>query len=271
MASSTCCASSAPNRWKSSCCAAGRLPLPPYIQRARAWTTTSATRPCSRANWARWRHPPPACTSTMPCWRRCAHAASSSATVTLHVGAGTFQPMRAEHHDQHVMHSEWLNVGAELVRADRRNPGPRQTRDRGRHHRGAGAGSELARWCGAAVRGRNPVVHLPGASHPLGRRHADQLPPARIHLLMLVCAFAGKERVLAAYRHAVARATASSATAMRCWCFRKRTPWHEPDAFRLAGKRWQCPSRASHLPARSGNAHLHAGTGYRRGRSFPRG
>ncbi|MBP7370512.1 MAG: tRNA preQ1(34) S-adenosylmethionine ribosyltransferase-isomerase QueA, partial [Arenimonas sp.] len=34
--------------------------------------------------------------------------------VTLHVGAGTFQPMRADHVKDHVMHSEWLNVGAEL-------------------------------------------------------------------------------------------------------------------------------------------------------------
>src|SRR5690348_1994576 len=36
-------------------------------------------------------------------------------TVTLHVGAGTFQPIRADDVRHHVMHREWLNVGAELV------------------------------------------------------------------------------------------------------------------------------------------------------------
>src|SRR5690606_41543624 len=35
--------------------------------------------------------------------------------VTLHVGAGTFQPVRVDDLDQHRMHSEWLNVGARLV------------------------------------------------------------------------------------------------------------------------------------------------------------
>src|SRR6185312_10691054 len=35
--------------------------------------------------------------------------------VTLHVGAGTFQPVREEEIEDHEMHREWLNVGAELV------------------------------------------------------------------------------------------------------------------------------------------------------------
>ncbi|KAG1322350.1 hypothetical protein G6F63_013417 [Rhizopus arrhizus] len=40
--------------------------------------------------------------------------------VTLHVGAGTFQPVRADDLKDHVMHREWLNVGAELVQQVRR-------------------------------------------------------------------------------------------------------------------------------------------------------
>ncbi|MCZ7009819.1 S-adenosylmethionine:tRNA ribosyltransferase-isomerase, partial [Salmonella enterica] len=40
--------------------------------------------------------------------------------VTLHVGAGTFQPVRVEDVREHRMHSEWLNVGAELVEQVRR-------------------------------------------------------------------------------------------------------------------------------------------------------
>jgi len=45
--------------------------------------------------------------------------------VTLHVGAGTFQPVRSEQIENHVMHREWLNVGAGLIEKIRR------TRERG--------------------------------------------------------------------------------------------------------------------------------------------
>ena len=43
-----------------------------------------------------------------------------SGHVTLHVGAGTFQPVRVDDLDEHRMHSEWLNVGAALVEQVRR-------------------------------------------------------------------------------------------------------------------------------------------------------
>lgn len=57
---------------------AGRLPLPPYIRREPGWKTASATRPCSRAKWARWPPPLPGCISTRRCWRACASAGWSS-------------------------------------------------------------------------------------------------------------------------------------------------------------------------------------------------
>src|SRR5690625_6132253 len=56
------------------------------------------------------------------CYRRVQHALPtrrSSDLVTLHVGAGTFQPMRAERVEDHHMHREWLNVGAGLEKIQR--------------------------------------------------------------------------------------------------------------------------------------------------------
>lgn len=60
--------------------------------------------------------------------------------VTLHVGAGTFQPVRVDDVRDHHMHSEWLNVGRRAGRAGPRDARPRRPGDRGRHDGGAGAG-----------------------------------------------------------------------------------------------------------------------------------
>jgi len=124
--------------------------------------------------------------------------------VTLHVGAGTFQPMRSEHVHEHTMHSEWLNVGAELVERIR------ATRARG--GRVIAVGTTVVRALETAMldgelrryAGETTIFLFPG--RPV--RSVDglftnfHLPEST--LLMLVCAYAGHERVLAAYRHAVA-------------------------------------------------------------------
>ncbi len=71
--------------------------------------------------------------------------------MSLHVGAGTFQPVRADDLKDHVMHREWLNVGAELVQQVRRTR-RRRLGDRRRHHCGTRAGKRDARWRAAVCR-----------------------------------------------------------------------------------------------------------------------
>lgn len=123
--------------------------------------------------------------------------------VTLHVGAGTFQPMRVESVHEHTMHSEWLNVGAELCER------MRATRAAGR--RVVAVGTTVVRALESAMRdgevkpfaGETRIFIFPGYRI----RSVDALV-TNFHLpestlLMLVSAFAGRERVLAAYRHAV--------------------------------------------------------------------
>ena len=124
------------------------------------------------------------------------------ATVTLHVGAGTFQPLRAEELDGQVLHAEWYAVPAETMAAIGRT-------------RAAGArviavGTTVARALESMVatgvdRGDTRLFIRPGfAFHAIdGLITNFHLPGST--LLMLVAAFAGRDAVLAAYAHAVAQ------------------------------------------------------------------
>ncbi|MBW3551592.1 MAG: S-adenosylmethionine:tRNA ribosyltransferase-isomerase [Proteobacteria bacterium] len=94
---------------------AGQLPLPPYIQRqpgaddAERYQTVFAREVGAVAAPTAGLH------FDQPLLDALQQRGVQFGHVTLHVGAGTFQPVRAESLEQHVMHSEWLNVGAALV------------------------------------------------------------------------------------------------------------------------------------------------------------
>jgi S-adenosylmethionine:tRNA ribosyltransferase-isomerase len=126
------------------------------------------------------------------------------AYVTLHVGAGTFQPVRAEAVADHVMHSERYTVSQATVEAIR------QAKARGgrvvsvgttslRALESAAQGGELQAGSGETRIFITPGYHFKVVDVLLTNFH---LP--RSTLLMLVCAFGGMERLLQAYRHAVA-------------------------------------------------------------------
>lgn len=123
--------------------------------------------------------------------------------VTLHVGAGTFQPVRVESLLEHQMHSEWLNVGAELCQ--------QIARVRAAGDRVVAVGTTVVRALETAMvdgvirpyAGDTNIFLFPG--RPV--RSVDALL-TNFHLpestlLMLVSAFAGRERIFAAYRHAI--------------------------------------------------------------------
>ena len=123
--------------------------------------------------------------------------------VTLHVGAGTFQPVRAERIEDHAMHREWLNVGAELVEKIRR------TRENG--GRVIAVGTTVVRSLETATRdgelapfaGETQIFIFPGYRITSVDALVTNFHLPESTLLMLVSAFAGRERMLAAYRHAV--------------------------------------------------------------------
>src|SRR5690606_6496989 len=123
--------------------------------------------------------------------------------VTLHVGAGTFQPVRVDDLDQHRMHSEWLNVGARLVEQVRR------TRARG--GRVIGVGTTVVRALEAASQGgelrpfagETAIFILPGYRIRSVDAMLTNFHLPESTLLMMVSAFAGRERIMQAYAHAI--------------------------------------------------------------------
>lgn len=125
------------------------------------------------------------------------------ARITLHVGAGTFQPVRVEDVSQHVMHAEWYGIPQETVDAITR------ARAAGgrvlavgtttlRALESAGASGELA--AGSA---ETRLFIVPGYRFRVVERLLTNFHLPRSTLLMLVCAFAGTEAVRRAYAHAI--------------------------------------------------------------------
>ncbi|WP_408953099.1 tRNA preQ1(34) S-adenosylmethionine ribosyltransferase-isomerase QueA [Lysobacter sp. Hz 25] len=190
---------------------AGRLPLPPYIQREpgsddqERYQTVFAREVGAVAAPTAGLHFDDALLDQLR------ERGIEFGHVTLHVGAGTFQPVRAESLDQHVMHSEWLNVGAGLVEQIRRTRAAggrviavgttvvRALESAIRHHSGvAGEESELQPFAGETRLFILPGYRIRSVDGLITNFH---LPEST--LLMLVSAFAGKDAVFAAYEHAI--------------------------------------------------------------------
>ena len=133
-----------------------------------------------------------------------------TAFLTLHVGAGTFQPVRVADLAEHRMHGEWYEIPTETAAAVGR------ARARGRNVIAVGTTGLRALEASALATGASGGTVTPGSGEtdlfitPGFRfRVVDRLVTnfhlPRSTLLMLVSAFAGTDAVRAAYRHAIAR------------------------------------------------------------------
>ena len=183
----------------------GRMPLPPYIGRSaeadddERYQTVYARAPGAVAAPTAGLHFDP------PLLDRLTSAGIDFGYVTLHVGAGTFQPLRSANVEDHVMHREWLNVGAELVEKMRR------TRAQG--GRIVAVGTTVVRALEAALRdgvvqpfaGETRIFIFPGYRITAVDALITNFHLPESTLLMLVSSFAGRELMLDAYRHAVAQ------------------------------------------------------------------
>jgi S-adenosylmethionine:tRNA ribosyltransferase-isomerase len=187
---------------------AGAVPLPPYIRggiadaRDRAdYQTLFARIDGSVAAPTAGLHFTPELMAALD------KAGIGAANVTLHVGAGTFQPVRVEDTDQHTMHAEWGEV-------------PRSTADAIRRTRRAGGrivsiGTTALRLLETVARDHDGAIEAWNGETdifitPGFRFRAIDLLLTNFHLprstlFMLVSAFAGLERMKAAYSHAIAR------------------------------------------------------------------
>ncbi|MCW5664870.1 MAG: tRNA preQ1(34) S-adenosylmethionine ribosyltransferase-isomerase QueA [Piscinibacter sp.] len=181
----------------------GHVPLPPYITHAddaedeRRYQTVFAARPGAVAAPTAALHFDAALLAAL------AGRGIGRANVTLHVGAGTFQPVRSETIAEHRMHSEWYEVGADTVEAIER------TRAAGGRIVAVGTTTlralESAALSGTLAPGsrETDIFITPGFRFRVVDRLVTNFHLPRSTLLMLVSAFAGHARMRALYAHAV--------------------------------------------------------------------
>jgi len=180
---------------------AGAVPLPPYIRdgiadaRDRAdYQTLFARVDGSVAAPTAGLHFTPELMASLEA------AGTKTANVTLHVGAGTFQPVRVDDTDQHVMHSEWGEVSqatADAIVSAKRVVSIGTTALR--LLESVARSGPIRPWTGETDIFITPGFQFRAIDVLLTNFH---LP--RSTLFMLVSAFAGLERMKAAYAHAVA-------------------------------------------------------------------
>ena len=186
----------------------GHMPLPPYIARqqdgadpnaeedAQRYQTVFASQPGAIAAPTAALHFDEALLAQLEAM------GVQRAHVTLHVGAGTFQPVKAENLSEHRMHSEWYQV-------------PQATQDaiaacKARGGRLVAVGTTTVRtlesWAATGVAsGDTSIFITPGFAFRLVDVLITNFHLPKSTLLMLISAFAGYEPVMAAYRHAIAQ------------------------------------------------------------------
>jgi S-adenosylmethionine:tRNA ribosyltransferase-isomerase len=184
----------------------GHVPLPPYISRA----DRPADRDRYQTVYARERGSVAAPTAglhfTPEVLARMNQRSIETAEITLHVGLGTFQPVRVERVEEHRLHSEKSSVSIESAEKINR------ALDEGRRVVAVGTTTvrtlEHAARDSGRVRAGNREAELfiyPGFRFRVIGAVLTNFHLPRSTLLMLVCAFGGTEEVLGAYRHAVER------------------------------------------------------------------
>ena len=187
--------------------AIGHMPLPPYIHRP----DEQADRERYQTVFARNRGSIAAPTAGLHLTPRLLTEIESRgvrrASLTLHVGYGTFKPVRAEQVEEHRVDAEWYEVPPETA------AGVESARVAG--DRVVAVGTTTTRTLEAAAlagegrvragRGETGLFIYPGFHFQVIGGLLTNFHLPRSSLLMLVCAFAGREAVLAAYREAVGR------------------------------------------------------------------
>jgi len=181
----------------------GALPLPPYIRRAPGACDESRYQTLFAARAGAVAAPTAGLHFDDRTLEHALRAGAALARLTLHVGAGTFAPVREGDLERHVMHAERVEVGEALCAAVARahEAGGRVVAVGTtcvRALESAAQGGELA-----PFEGETRLFLRPGFRFRVVDALLTNFHLPRSTLLMLVCAFAGRERVLAAYRHAV--------------------------------------------------------------------
>ncbi len=192
----------------------GHMPLPPYIERhqntADAQHESAADKAEDEARYQTVfaKHPGAAAAPTAALHfdqgvlDGLAARGVATASVTLHVGAGTFQPVKTENLSEHRMHSEWYNIPASTVEAIA------HTQAHGGRVVAVGTTSvrTLESWARSGqTQGDTQIFITPGFEFRVVDVLITNFHLPKSTLLMLVSAFAGFDPMHALYRHAIAQ------------------------------------------------------------------
>lgn len=185
----------------------GEVPLPPYIRRSK----TPGPEDLERYQTVYARHPGAVAAPTAgfhfseEILRELQNRGISITFVTLHVGYGTFEPVKTEDVRQHKMHKEWCEVSretADLIGSTRRQGG-----------RVIAVGTTVVRVLEGVVsqcsdfpyRGFCDCYIVPGYRFKVVDAMVTNFHLPKSTLILLVSAFAGRDLILSAYREAIAR------------------------------------------------------------------
>jgi len=181
----------------------GHIPLPPYIERSdqatdfERYQTVYANEPGAVAAPTAGLHFDKALLASLE------EMGIQTAYLTLHVGAGTYQPVRVEDINKHIMHHEWIDVSDELVE--------KITATKQAGHRVIAVGTTTVRSLETAAlsgtllpfSGDTNIFITPGFDFKVIDRLITNFHLPESTLLMLVSALAGHGEILKAYEHAV--------------------------------------------------------------------
>ena len=184
----------------------GHIPLPPYIDRPDT--------PQDRAQYQTVYAKPPGSVAaptaglhfTPEILEQILRRGVETTEITLHVGLGTFQPVRVEVVEEHKLHREWFEISQEAAEQIQR------ARDARRRIVAVGtttvrtlefAAQQSPDGCIVAQRGEADIFIYPGFEFRVVGAMLTNFHLPKSTLLMLVSAFAGRERILRAYEHAV--------------------------------------------------------------------
>lgn len=181
----------------------GHVPLPPYITRTDTAHDRIRYQTLFARHWGAVAAPTAGLHFDQQLLERLRARGVEAGCLTLHVGSGTFAPLRCDDVHAHTMHEEWLNVGAELVQQ------VQATRRRG--NRVVAVGTTVVRALEAASAsgtlqphaGATRIYIFPGYRFRSVDALITNFHQPESTLLMLVSAFAGRELVLRSYQHAV--------------------------------------------------------------------
>lgn len=182
----------------------GHMPLPPYITRADELSDRNRYQTVYGCKGGAVAAPTAGLHFDEPLFERLAEKGIEKVFVTLHIGAGTYQPVRVDLIEDHNMHSEYLEVSASVCEAVHR------TRERGCCVVAIGTTSarslETASRGGALkpFAGETDIFIYPGYPFQVVDRLVTNFHLPESTLMMLVSAFAGYEEIMHAYREAVA-------------------------------------------------------------------